>query len=392
MKKIIIVNNNMKIGGVQKSLYNLLWSIDTVNEYDVTLLLFSKNGAYSESLPESVKVKECKGLFRYLGKSQGEFRSNIADFLLRAVFAVISRVINGNFAMNLLLSGEASLKEEYDCAISFLHNGRKKSFYGGTQNYVLKRVNAKKKIAFIHGDYLSCGANHRMNNEMLKRFDVIAACSDGCRETLLRALPEVEGKCVTVRNFHRFDEINLLAADNPVAYDSSVVNVVMVARLSAEKGIDRAVKAVAYCMKNGAEVKLHVIGGGALKEELENLAKSEKAAENVIFYGEQTNPYRYMKNADLLLLASYHEAAPMVIDEARYLALPVLSTRTTSTTEMIEAPGCGWVCENSQEAVSKALYKAVSDKNNLSCLKNELSEKCTDNENAAGQFKKITDK
>ena len=41
MKKLIIVNNNMKIGGVQKSLTNLLHSIH--GRYDITLLLFSKN-------------------------------------------------------------------------------------------------------------------------------------------------------------------------------------------------------------------------------------------------------------------------------------------------------------------------------------------------------------
>ena len=37
MKKIVIVNNNMKIGGVQKSLCNLLWSLH--ENYDITLVL-----------------------------------------------------------------------------------------------------------------------------------------------------------------------------------------------------------------------------------------------------------------------------------------------------------------------------------------------------------------
>ena len=45
MKKIIIVNNNMKVGGVQKSLCNLLWELDRLREYDVTLALFSPVGA-----------------------------------------------------------------------------------------------------------------------------------------------------------------------------------------------------------------------------------------------------------------------------------------------------------------------------------------------------------
>ena len=38
MKKLLIVNNNLNIGGVQKSLYNLLWSLP--EDYEVTLYLF----------------------------------------------------------------------------------------------------------------------------------------------------------------------------------------------------------------------------------------------------------------------------------------------------------------------------------------------------------------
>ena len=68
--KIIIVNNNMKIGGVQKSLCNLLWSIH--KEYDITLCLFSRCGSYLDDIPPDVKVVESKGPFGYLGVSQNE--------------------------------------------------------------------------------------------------------------------------------------------------------------------------------------------------------------------------------------------------------------------------------------------------------------------------------
>ena len=82
----------------------------------------------------------------------------------------------------------------------------------------------------------------------------------------------------------------------------------------------------------------------------------------VVFHGEQGNPYRYMKNADLLLMTSYHEAAPMVIDEARALGLPVLTTETTSSHEMVTEVGCGWVCENSQSALETALERVLREK------------------------------
>ena len=54
MKKVLIVNNNMKIGGVQKSLCNLLWS--AADRYDITLLLFAPVGAYMCDIPEQVHV------------------------------------------------------------------------------------------------------------------------------------------------------------------------------------------------------------------------------------------------------------------------------------------------------------------------------------------------
>ena len=203
MKKIIIVNNNMKVGGVQKSLYNLLWSIN--GDYEVTLLLFRATGEYSNCLPANVKVLEAEGLFRYLGMSQGECRG--LDKLKRGALAALCRVFGRDSVMKLLLASQRTLPEEYDCAIAFLHNGNVKNFYGGVQDFVLHRVKAKKKVAFLHCDYRNCGANHPANNQLIRGFDQIAACSDGCRRAFVSVLPELEGKCTTVVNCHRFDEI-----------------------------------------------------------------------------------------------------------------------------------------------------------------------------------------
>ena len=359
MKKIIIVNNNMKVGGVQKSLYNLLWSIE--GQYDVTLCLFQKNGAYMNCLPPSVKVVEVCGPYRYLGLSQGECRG--VDSLKRGTLVALSRV----FGRKKILSGVkcrlAELEEVYDVAISFLHNGRPKSFYGGTQDFVLHCVKAKQKIAFLHGDYRNCGADNQDNNRQIAEFDRIAACSDGCRRALLTVLPQLKDKCMTVRNFHRFDEIYGMAADHPVTYeDPSSVHILMVSRLSHEKGIDRAIRAVACVNGKGIVAYLHLVGDGGMRESLQMLANELGISDRVVFHGEQSNPYRYMKNADLLLMTSYHEAAPMVIDEARAVGLPVLTTETTSSHEMVTEVGCGLVCENSQSALETALERVLREK------------------------------
>ena len=386
MKKIIFVNNNMKVGGVQKSLYNLLWSIDTEREYDVTLLLFSKTGAYADKLPQGVKVIECTGPYKYLGKSQGEYGKGKPDYLVRGLLAAMSKIFGRYSALRLMSLFQPSLKGRYDYAISFLHNGRRKAFYGGTQDFVLRHINAGKKIAFLHGDYKNCGADHKENNRMMSRFDKIAACSEGCKAAFDAALPNLRSKSVAVRNFHRIDEIRRLADEAPVTYDDFFVNVVLVARLSREKGIDRGIKAVAYAKENGARVRLHIVGDGSMLEDLKTLVREMGVEENVFFYGEQKNPYRYVRNADLMLLTSYHEAAPMVIDEARLLAVPALTTRTTSSVEMVEDEKCGWVCENTQESLNEAFLKHTGDAEVLREFKKTLGEKAKSNNLAEAQL------
>lgn len=108
--------------------------------------------------------------------------------------------------------------------------------------------------------------------------------------------------------------------------------------------------------------------------------------ERVCFHGEQANPYRYMTHADLLLMSSFHEAAPMVIDEARCLNLPVLTVKTTSSREMVLDTGCGWVCDNDQKALNDCLVAVLSDRPGLQKRRSSLRCAVTDNTAAANQF------
>lgn len=68
--KILIVNNNMEIGGIQKSLANLLSEIST--KHDVTLFLFNPEGALMDEIPENVQVINGNFYTRVLGMSQNQ--------------------------------------------------------------------------------------------------------------------------------------------------------------------------------------------------------------------------------------------------------------------------------------------------------------------------------
>ena len=388
MKKLLIVNNNMKVGGVQKSLYNLLWSIR--KDYEITLYLFQNAGAYAHCLPPEVKVVEDRSLFAYLGRSQGECRS-LRHRLTRGALAALTRLLGRKAVMRLLLLSKKTLPEEYDCAVAFLHNGRAKNFYGGVQDFVLYRSRAKKKIAFLHCDYATCGANNPQNNRLLEQFDAIAACSEGCRESFVRTLPRLKDRCVVVHNCHRFDEIRSLAEEAPVSYDPGFCHLLMVCRLAHEKGVERAIRAVQAAAEQGHKLRLHLVGDGAKRQELQSLCDQLQMEDTVIFHGEQTNPYGYMPGADLLLISSFHEAAPLVIEEAACLGLPTLTVATTSAEEMVAQQGRGWVCENTQQALEQTLLSLLSDCKLLHDRKEQLLAVSMENETALKEFHCLTE-
>ncbi len=388
MKKLLIVNNNMKVGGVQKSLYNLLWELE--GRYEVRLLLFSPRGEYMDKLPPGVKLLPCKSLFRYLGLSQGECK-RLPDRLKRGFLAALCRLLGRHRVMSILLWSQKILPERYDCAISYLHNGNIRSFYGGTQEFVLRRVKSEKKVAFLHCDYQGCGGKHPKNDHIISQFDRIVPCSEGCGRAFCQALPELKSLCRTVRNCHRFDQIRDLAEEKSVAYEKEKINLLVVARLAHEKGVERAIQALAYAKKQGCEAVLHLVGSGAMAGELKALSRELGLEQDVIFYGEQANPYPYMKNADLLLVSSYHEAAPLVIEEAACLGLPTLTVETTSSREMVLEEGRGWVCENSQEALNAALCRLMAGEGLLEEKKRELSCRRADNSRALSQFETLVE-
>ena len=374
----------MKVGGVQKSLYNLLWGVS--EKYDITLYLFSKSGEYIDHLPPTVEIQTCTSLFRFLGVSQAESKKCLRDKLTRGVLAALCKLFGRPFVTRLISLSQKPLAEEYDVAISYLQNGDIHSFYGGVNEFVLQKVRAKKKISFLHCDYENCGANHPQNNELYLAFDKIAACSDGCRNAFLHVMPDLEQKCVTVRNFHRYEQILSQSKANPVTYEEGKLHVVMVSRLAHEKGIERGIQAISHVNQVGIPAELHIVGDGPMKRKLLDVASECNGTDFVHFYGEQSNPYRYMCNADLLLITSFNEAAPMIIDEAYCLGLPILSTATTSANEMILARGCGWVCGNSQFSINRALEETLRNRSALEYVRSRMRFTDVDNMEPMKQF------
>lgn len=384
-KHILIVNNNMHIGGVQKALENLLCEIHS--DYDVTLLLFYKGGELLKNIPYDVEIIEPAVPFRYLGMSKSD-AVGMKDRLFRFLFAVFNRIFGMSATVRLMGLAQKKIRS-YDTAISFLHSGRKETFYGGCNEFVLNFVEAKQKITFVHCDFEKIGAKSEKNRKIYSRFDRVAACSEGCRRSFLRCFPEFSHKIVVVKNCQNYKEIIYMSKLQPEEFDRDRFNVLTVARFGKEKGILRAIRAVLKVHSVQKRIKYYIIGEGAENDRAEMLLSGSESADAVTLLGKKENPYGYMAAADLLLVPSFSEAAPMVINESACLGTPILSTETSSAFEMVRDTGLGWVCENSEDGIREGLKKLSASQNEIGHKRDSLLTRRFDNAEAVKQFSEL---
>ena len=171
-----------------------------------------------------------------------------------------------------------------------------------------------------------------------------------------------------------------------VEYDEKKVNVVTVARISPEKGIDRALNVFNLLKNEGYAFTYHVIGGGGNYEQLCQYVKDNKLEDYIYLYGYDNNPYRYILNADLFLLPSRNEAAGLVIDESRALGVPILSTKTVAAEEILSQHSCGWVCDNSEKGLYEGIKQLFDNTFIIKEKRKELKKKHADNSIPVSQF------
>lgn len=367
-KKILIVDCNAKIGGIQKALIALLKQIHDI--YDVTLLFLNKEGPLLLEIPKDVRILATASDFRYMGMSQGDCRC-LSDKLRRGTYAWLSKMFGRKFAVMLAAwSLPRDHQEEYDVAISYTHIFGAKSFFGGSTEYVLRATKAKKKLCYIHCDYQSAGTRCAYSDVLYAKFDGIVCVSRSTRKRFIEVLPQLCEKTYAVLNSVDESQIAGMANQDTIEYDPNYVNLLSVARLTREKGIARMMHVLSKL--DTAHVKYYVVGDGMERARIEAMIEELGLKETVILCGEDKNPYRYMLNADLLVVPSYHEAAPVVFQEACVLQLPVLTTRTLSADEMVGTKR-GFVVENDDDALKAALCNLITHPEQIKCKKNEMT-------------------
>jgi glycosyltransferase involved in cell wall biosynthesis len=106
----------------------------------------------------------------------------------------------------------------------------------------------------------------------------------------------------------------------------------------------------------------------------------------ITFLGRKSNPYPYIKNADLLVMSSSYEAYSMVLLESVSLETPILCTNYASAHEIVNDGVNGILVENSTNGLYEGLRNILLDTSIIERLNMNIRNSRSTNELAIEQF------
>ena len=366
-KKILIVNKSFELGGIQSSMVNMANELS--QHYEVHLFIYNPVGVMKERLSSNVKVLESSWMFRCLGMSLKQaIRTKNLKMISFRFFAVIwSKLFNNKLPIDMAIKHQPKMSG-YDLAISYHQEQRKKAVVSGFARVADKCVEAKKKIAWLHYDINTIDLDSAYNNRFYQKMNTIVCVSKSLMGNFARANPELSDKIAYCYNFIPYDLIKEKSLDKQnVAYPSDKFICFSACRLTEEKALVRGISAVSDVLKAHDEVVWYIAGEGVERNNIEEAIRENGLEKQVVLIGNQSNPYPYIRNANLVLNVSHHEAAPMVFLESKALGTPVFATRTSSAEEMLRDNVDSFICKNSEEGIREKFSWIMENKE---CVEN----------------------
>lgn len=155
---------------------------------------------------------------------------------------------------------------------------------------------------------------------------------------LSRLLRRPVHKAYNSLNFARIEQVSVDRAAKKqslgIPPDASVVGTI--GRLMPQKGYHVLLKAAEIVLARRPETYFLIIGRGELEEELRELAAALNIEHRVIFTGPRTDIEELLPIMDLFANSSLWEGLPTAILESMAARVPVIATRVSGNTELIE--------------------------------------------------------
>jgi glycosyltransferase involved in cell wall biosynthesis len=373
-RNLLFVINNLNCGGAEKALISLLETID-YSCYNVDLFLFKHEGLFYSQIPSQVNVLTEPLEYQYFDMS---VKSAVIDCIKRGrVDIALSRVRAGyifrsekNKAIceqrvwKYISNSLNSMDKQYDIAIGYLE---KNPVY-----FCIEKVNANKKIGFIHNDYDKLGMDPELDRRFFDQLDSIVTVSEQCAEVLKRRFPKFQHKVEVMYNIVSPAMIHKLSMEK-VEMNHPGIKLVSVGRLNAQKGFEMAVEACQSLVQSGYDIKWYVLGEGEEREKLEQMIKERNLQDRFLLMGIKENPYPYIKAADIYVQPSRFEGKSIAVDEAKILHKPIVVTNFSTAKDQIQHHENGCIVDMNAQALFEGIRSLIDNQEMKQHLVSHLS-------------------
>lgn len=252
------------------------------------------------------------------------------------------------------------------------------SIKGKLHWFLLCYINIRKIIK-EHSLDIIIGVTHNVNSviSLLKEDSIITI---GCEHVDYQTIPRAS-KYIIERLYPKLDALvvlsdqaristkhlnnNIVVIPNPLSFETakqSQLNnnrIIMVGRLSKEKGYERIEVLARYLNENFPNWEISIFGEGELKASIESIINKYNLS-NIKLYNNTKNIMQEYINSSIFLSTSHNEAFGMAILEAMQCGLPVISYKHQGSKALIKTNTNGFIVENDDQLIQQT-SKLVED-------------------------------
>lgn len=330
--KVLHLNAGNETGG---GMVHILSLLSELNGREMILGLLEKSVMYEEAEKIGIKVK----CFRQNSRYDLSILKEIINYINHEKFDIIhTHGARANFIGFLL-------KKYLKCHckwVTTIHSDPREDFMGsGLKGKLLTGIH-------LHA---------------LKSPDHYFAISN-CFKDMLAEMGIDKTKVTTIYNGIRFDQpFYPIVKREDIGLRSDDFVLIMIARLHPIKGHIIALQALRDLSEKYRNLKLLIVGSGALMGNLKRKTYEYNIRDRVVFLGHQKYVHGLLTIADVKILTSYSESFPLVILEAARARIPVISTDVGGVTELISSHDLGWVIPpKDSKALGRTIEEAIKQK------------------------------
>ena len=372
MKNLLFAIHYLDLGGAERSLIGLLGALD-YSRVDVDLFVYSHRGELMKMIPPQVHLLPERLEYAQIERPlkevlrDGYWRIVIARLKAKWQFARYAKrnlPKDGSAVFSYVAQSVAPFlppiapEKEYDLAVSFL----------APHDIVLKKVRAKKKVAWIHTDYSQIDINQALELPVWSAYDKIVSISPDVMRAFLEVFPSLGHKIVEIQNVlspklvrERSESISSEEIAREMPREKGVVNLLSVGRFSAAKNYDNVPDICRRILNEGLSVRWYIIGYGGDESLIRRKIHESGMKDYVVLLGKKENPYPFMEACDIYVQPSRYEGNAVTVREAQILGKPVVVTNYSTAHSQVRDGQDGIIVPLDNEGCARGIAALVSD-------------------------------